>query len=354
MMSMSLRLEQKQELKQKQELQQKQKLKQTISLKQYQTYEPIIEGLIKYAYEKDKWVDFSKDGFNFNYALVPYDLAKPIAKEYGPAFAYCKFDPWEAIFRGKKVALAKGDWIKFVVEDKVPEEVRDYVAIHERGEELSLGNHYFASKLEFAYASKKKDTKKYIDYIDNNLPSKFVDLEEKVLFPILPQELIDFITEQNVSPQKENELNISEEMIEEYPIPNKIIKRMNQYSKQTDLVCKQIESCIPRIQKNMFNMMSAGSDKIYTLQELVNCVNEEISYTIKNLPISNLKALSKPKINQSLEILSNVGLQDLRQNFKSKVTLEDNLVKLVQKAKTGQSLINIDYTVEEKVRMGMK
>ncbi len=339
------RLEQK--LVQKQTLQMQQKVTVKQTLKQYLEQEDFIKTLITYANTNDTWTEFNKDGFKFTYAKIPYELAKPIAKEYGYAFSHCMYDGWEAMLLGKKYALAQGDWIKFLVADKLLGLEADYFAIHEYGEELSLGNHYFASKLEFGYAEKNKHSKEYTQFIDAKFPSKFVDLQENVLFPILPEELIEIITAKEQSSQKQKELKLAEEIIEKYPVPNIVITKIKQYSFETDRICRLIDNCTVELQNGIYHILNTT----YSTEQVASYIDKTIRESMKNLNIKSLNALSKPRIEQSIDILINHGLEEVRKNIKSRIIVETNLVKLVQKSKIGQSIVNIEYTPEELTRM---
>ena len=131
------RLEHKLRLEQKLEQMLQHQLNPKVILAQYLEQEDFIKGLIRWADDNNSWVNFDKDGFDFRYAVLPYEIAKPIADQYGPGFAHCLYNPFEGRVRGQ--------WNLFVVRDMIDPNFEDFVALHERGEELSLGNHYFSS-----------------------------------------------------------------------------------------------------------------------------------------------------------------------------------------------------------------
>ena len=231
---------QRQDLEQRLEQRLEQQISQKLSLDLHLKTEGIIESFVNYADQNQTWREFNKDGFKFSYAGLPYDLAKPIADEYGMGFSHCVFNPWDRLLVGKQYALDRGQWLLFLVEDKIPQEFHDFTAIHERGEELSLGDHYFASQLEFAYAQAKKQMKEYAKHIDKTSPRKFVDLTQKVLFPILPDELREFnevslrgdITLGMVQKVKERETAI--DLIGKYPLPTGVLRKMDKYATVTE------------------------------------------------------------------------------------------------------------------------
>ena len=182
--SMSLRMDMRPMLVQKLEQRIEQSIDMAITLTQYLAREEIVQGLIRYADENKTWVDVDKDGFQYTFANVPYGLAKPLARRLGPGFAHCLYDPFEG--------RVKGEWTLFVVGDMYPEMPANvpFISIHERGEEISLGDHYFASQLEFAQVAKEAEEVGYGKFINTHHPSKFVDLTQKINFPILPKELV--------------------------------------------------------------------------------------------------------------------------------------------------------------------
>jgi len=322
-----------------------------MTLKQYLEQEDFIKSLIKYVDKNNSWSQFNQDGFDFTYGVVPYELAKPIAKEYGYAFSHCMYKGWDALLFGKKYALAQGDWVKFVVEEKIPKDLVKYYAIHERGEELSLGNHYFASQLEFTYCNKNKDVRNYVDHIEETYPSKFVDLEEKILFPIIPEELLEIIANKEQSQQKKVELELAKKIIEQKPMPREVIRKMNVYSALTERVCGLIEKCGTKLQVGIGQMMYENRDKDYSVQDVIDYINKEVRNTMKNLNVIDLKALSRPRIYQSLQTMSEIGLQEVRKNIQTHISLEENFVKMIQKSKLGQDLVNVEYTPEQTARM---
>ena len=190
--------------------------------------------------------------------------------------------------------------------------------------------------------------------IDENHPSKFVDLQEKILFPIIPEELMVYLIQQGYDPQKEQELETANEIIEENPLTNDVTRKINEYTRDTDIFCKNINDCIPKLQKDLSEILSEKTVSESKTKKVAECINREIRDVFKNLRIKNFSALSKPKIYQSLQSLEDVAFQDIRKHLKSIITLEPNTFKLIQKAKSGTSIVNIEYSVEEQARMNKK
>lgn len=283
---LQLRVEQKPELRQclEQRLEHKleQQHRQELTLGQYLQQEDIITGLIRYADEHNTWKNVDKEGFNFSYALVPYKLAKPIADIAGPGFAHCLLNPFEG--------RAMGTWNLFVVDGMMPDKFRELVAFHERGEEISLGNHYFSSQLEFALAKKWKQVKDYIGFIDSKYPSKFVDLTEEVLFPILPEELTDFLTQQGR--RNESELRTAERLIEEYPLPSEVLKFMDRYERKTEKVCELLKSGFSATQGEIIGIRL---NRLTTPEEINKIVNIRLTNIFEYIDGRLYEVVSKPR-----------------------------------------------------------
>ena len=237
-MQLTQQLSQRQELTQVLEQKLAQQMKLVMTLGQYLSHEDLIKGMIRYANEHNTWRRFDTDGFSFAYAGLPYEAAKPIADTAGCGFAHCQYN----IFEGR----AMGDWTLFVVEDMIPEGLAEVVALHERGEELSCGNHFFASKLEWAFAQHAKLTRRHISFVDKQYPSKFVDLTQEVLFPILPEELVEFLAKQGTRHRKE--LGAAEALIKRHPLPQGVLQRMEEYENLTERACREIHWRIGTVQ----------------------------------------------------------------------------------------------------------
>jgi hypothetical protein len=284
-----------------------QKLEQQIKLgikqEQHLEKEELIKKFIKWANKNNSWVNYNKDGFKFKYGTLPYKIAKPMADHAGPGFVHCHYN----IFEGK----AKGDWTIFVVPDLFPEDFKgceDFVAIHERGEEISLANHYFASKLEFALASKRKKTTAYSNFINKNYPSKFVDLTQKVHFPILPNELLKFLKKQGK--RNTQELDTAEKLIEKYPLPTTILSLMKKYENAT----KKIEQILNQelgILQNTISKTIKQTQKIGTYpscEKLAYILDIEFRKKLLHITEEDLHGVSSERINQTMK--------NLRENIK--------------------------------------
>ena len=287
-LSLGPRLEMRQELRQEQRLELEQKLEMrlaqqtrlTCDLRQYLVHEDITNSLIKHTDENHRWKGFDQDGFKFAYALVPYALAKPIADQCGAGFAHCQYDTFQN--RGK------GIWTLFVVEELAPPDFRSIIALHERGEQLSLGNHFFASKLEFGYTIMKGKAASYVRWIDTKYPTKFVDLTQEVLYPILPDELVEYIREN--LPERPNELKEAERIIKQHHLPNSVLQKIAEYSERNDELKKTLEDLWGRTQQRLFGTIVLNVR--HTPEEYVRELDETMRATFQDMTARDVKIAS--------------------------------------------------------------
>ena len=336
-------LQQRQTLDIRQIIQQKlearlcQQIRQEMTLGQYLIQEDLIRSLIRWADEHNSWVDFNKDRFNFTYAKVPYKLASPLADVLGPGFSHCLYHPFEG--------RAMGQWTLFVVPDMIPKELTDFVAIHERGEEISLGNHYFASQLEFAYSNKRGKIMKYIKFIDEKYPSKFIDLAQEVFHPILPEELMEFLTQQGKRNQEE--IEAAEELIETYPLSKSIISRMDKYGKTTDKIYEYLRVKAGETQRDIADLFEKN---IYSsAEETADLVNNCLSTILTAIEPSEARVVSRAQVNDSFnnykKFVDDVAYAKSRRHL----NFPDNFELAYKDALNKRRLVTVIKTVEDKV-----
>jgi len=298
---LSPRMEMRQEMTQRMALEQllEQKLEQQLlikmTLEQHLEKEKLVEGFIRWANEHDSWVDYDKDGFRFRYARLPYKIAKPIADKAGPGFVHCHYNPFEG--------RASGEWTIFVVPNLIPEKFEDFVAIHERGEEISLANHYFASQLEFALSSSRRKTMDYTGFIDAHYPGKFVDLTQEVHFPILPEELVDFLNEQGK--RNEKELEIAERLIEKFPLPTAVLRLMKRYETATEQIEKRLYRELGILQNTLWGLVEqAQTIGAYTSPEKAAYVlDRKFRKTLLGITEEDIRGVSPGRVNGAMRIL---------------------------------------------------
>ena len=347
-MGMSMRLIQDQRLELEQTLQEKleQQLECKLTLKQYIEKEDEVQKLIRWVDEHKAWVNFNKEGFNFTYGALPYKLVKHIADKAGFGFAHCMYNPFEALFFGKKVALSKGDWTLFVVKDKIPEDLQELVAIHERGEEISLGDHYFASQLEFALTGKQRKVRRYVSFVDENYPNKFVDLTQRVNFPILPEELVEYLTQQGK--RNEQELERTEELIEQHPIPTTALRKMSKYEGITQEVCELLRKNIAFAQRIVY---SESSNAFTSPETLANLVDEVLVSTLRSIPEDKARVVSRARVNEELRYFDELVSKNVVRIARRNLDIPADFKSAYEDARKGERLVTVHYTVEDRARM---
>ena len=353
--SLEQRIEQKQELRQavSQELQQRiqqrlmQQIKQEMTLKQYLEQEDFMKGLLVWAEENNAFISFNKEGFNFRYALVPYSKASFIADRYGPGFAHCQYEPFEALIFGRRVALAKGDWTLFVVKDMIPANLREPVALHERGEEISLGDHFFASQLEFAFAKKKRFLKPYTQFIDENHPSKFIDLTQRVLFPILPEELVDYL--QTEGKGYAEELARAEALIKDYPLSPEILKKMECYEIITEKICKLFEGIFGATQMKFhdYHISRLEKQKITCPEEIVRIADDSLRAVLKNIHPNDARVVSCARVGETLLRICSLLSRDSFHYTERPFYYPEDFSTAYQAALNNRPLITSEIKVED-------
>jgi len=181
-MGISICLRQTQRLSQLQILRQACRIEigQTLTIKLLLKRFDCWKALYKKAIEGGKIKRYQKYGLDFEYALVAAkDVPDEIRANYGWAFSVCTLKGFDALFAGNRAVRARGEWLLFVIEDMYPDlpaRFLEYGAVHERGEQITLGDHNLASKLEFAIANKEGDLEEYIAWFEQNTPAKFADV----------------------------------------------------------------------------------------------------------------------------------------------------------------------------------
>lgn len=316
-----------------------------IELEQYLAQEDLIKGFIRWVEEHNSWVTFDSGGFRFRYGNLPYSVAEPIADRTGPGFAYCMYEPFEAVIQSEGVALAKGDWTLFVVGDMVPRDLVDFVAIHERGEELSWGNHYFASQLEFAFANKRHRLRRYVDFINRAHPSKFIDLTQEVMFPVLPDELIEYLEEQGL--RNQGELRVAEALIEKYPLPRMVLRLMDKYEGATVRACDLINKLTGRVQAELRELKLTGRESYE--EQVARVVNERLSETLISVYPSEARGISRVRVNDAMRFFSRDVLEWVPGNIQGRIYIPTDFPVAYKDAINGREIVKGGEAVEHKV-----
>ncbi len=123
---------------------------------------------------------YEKYGLNFVYARVrAKDVPDEVRAKCGWAFSVCVMEGFDILFDTAKQRRSRGEWLLFVIEDMcpdMPERFLEYAAVHEFGEQMTLGDHNLASKLEFVIANKEGDLESYMAWLEERAPGKFSDV----------------------------------------------------------------------------------------------------------------------------------------------------------------------------------
>ncbi len=217
-----------------------------ISLTLYKEREGICTKLYKDALKKGNVRQYEGHGMTFEFALVSIkDVPEFIYKQCGHAFSHCLMSGWDALLGGQRYARSRGSWLLFVIHDmypEMPEKAIEYVAVHERGEMVTLGDHNLASKLEFAIAAKENKLRWYMNWIEVNCPASFADVFSYQVHLDLPdtEKMRDALEVFQSSEEAELVLN----MIEEFEWPYSVLQRLSKYKKVSDEVAGIISRAI--------------------------------------------------------------------------------------------------------------
>ncbi|MFO0704924.1 MAG: hypothetical protein U0517_03095 [Candidatus Andersenbacteria bacterium] len=238
-----------------QSLEQRLSVKQSLklALKLYLKREDEIKKLYAKALRLGKVYRYKRYGMEFEFACVSVkDTPPEIYKHSGHAFSHCLFNPWEAFFGGIKFALSRGSWLLFVIEDMygepLPQACIDYAAVHERGEQVTLGDHNLASKLEFAIAAKEQKLRWYMEWTEATCPVKFADVFTYQVHVELPQgeEAAELDACLEVF-QASAEAQAVRSMMEEFEWPMSLLRKLELYAEANDTmaghVTRMFESC---------------------------------------------------------------------------------------------------------------
>lgn len=267
-MSMSLCMAPKLTLNQKLTQQIKMKMSQTLtlSLKLYQKKENEAKKLWNLADKRNDIKEYNNHNMGFNYALIgKKDVSPKIIENYGYAFSHCLYNKFDAMLFGKKYAFSKGEWLLFVVKDlfnNFPRAYEHYAAIHERGEQLTAGNHFDATKLEFAIAKKEEMLTKYITWLNKNAPRKLGQVIEFEQFhQPLPKEnnFIDIAKQQSTG----EEAQTVKEMIEDFEWPTTVLIEIKKHKTKRKKIYKIIDNTLEMAKQKITGLLSKKQGQEY-------------------------------------------------------------------------------------------
>lgn len=288
--SQSLELRESMELVLTQSLFIAQQLKLTLTL--YIKREGGLIELYRNALKRGMVKLYDKHGMKFEYALVrANDVPANLTVDGNWAFSHCLFKGFEALFFGKQYAMARGSWLLFVIYDMypgMPEHYIEYAAVHERGEQVTLGDHNLASKLEFAIAKKENNLVKYMAWIEEQCPAKFADVFSYQTHLELPaadefQEVLETFS-------SSEEATKIQQMIEEFEWPYRLLQKLTLYKKRNEEVV-EIATQALRVAEIL-----AGESGL-PLKELVGRIRVEVAKQLRFIVERELKRyISFPRL----------------------------------------------------------
>lgn len=197
---------------------------QKLELKLYLAFEDRFTALYREAGERGDLRQFNRHGLAFEYARVRRHEVPDVAETYGCGFAFCKFG----------VLRQTATWHLFVIDDffaplEFPETYIEYVAVHEHGEEVTMGMHELAIRLEFAIAKKERKLLPYLRWLDQHYVTRFTDVFSQHMHVILPDsEALQCVMEHQH--QREYAANVRE-YIEKFEWPYRVLQKLSKYAK---------------------------------------------------------------------------------------------------------------------------
>jgi len=245
-MSMTLRVSQALELRQAMEIQLNQSLiveqKIMLQLTLYQEREKTLTKLYAKALKRGDVKLYQKHGMKFEYALVnKNEVPESILRECGSAFSHVLFNGFEALFMGTKYALSRGSWLLFVVRDfyqYTPPNFLEFWAVHERGEQVTLGDHNLATKLEFAIAAKEKKIRQYIKWLEKNSPDHLANVFAYQMHLELPDD--DEFQKLLRLSLKTEEVQLIRQYIDEFQWPFSLLQKLSLYDKNNEKITQAL------------------------------------------------------------------------------------------------------------------
>lgn len=250
-MTMSPKLSMRQEMvcRLKQTMRIEQKM--IMALRLYQVREDECKRMYGKALKRGDVRQYEAHGLKFEYARVyRKEVPTHIIDECGCGFAHCLYSGWDALLGGTKYAMARGSWLLFVVSDyfkpvEFPLEFLSYVAVHEHGEEVTLGEHHLATKLEFAVSKLERKLGKYVDWLEGTSPVKFTDVfshQTRIVLPDSPefQRMLEAASQSDYATRVRR-------MIERFEWPAATLQKLRQHEKHSSLLQQSLIGALSRI-----------------------------------------------------------------------------------------------------------
>ncbi|MBW3000094.1 pentapeptide repeat-containing protein [Candidatus Woesearchaeota archaeon] len=112
------------------------------------------------------------NGNTLEYVVIPLQGNEDLRDHVGHAFSFCKSSSALTGLFGSQVAMYEGEWWYFVF-DAVPEQLREFAAVHEFGEREG-GSHKEATIMEYERARSKGMLEEYLSWYATNSPDRLI------------------------------------------------------------------------------------------------------------------------------------------------------------------------------------
>ena len=302
--SMTLQTSQALDLRQSLEIKLEQNLvviqKIMLQLALYKNRENYLTKLYAKALKRGQVKLYNKHGLKFEYALVNNkEVPNDILRDCGPAFSHVLFSAFEALFQSQAYARSRGSWLLFVVKDfypATPPEFLEYWAVHERGEQVTLGNHNLATKLEFLVATREQNIRHYIQWLEQNSPDHLANVFAYQMHLALPDDE-DFQALLQLSLQTE-EVQLIRQSIEEFTWPYSLLQKLALYDKNNEKILLTLHNATDSIVYFIENPHGNLEHTYLQIQKIMAAHFHEIALLRKFLSVSRLTAEWKSCINK--------------------------------------------------------
>lgn len=264
----------------------------------YLKKEDTCKKLYKNAFKNKKVNYFIFKGVKIEAAFISRaDIEKcgPMGEKllsYGAAFSHVLYSSLEAFFSGTKIAMARGSWLIFFVEDyykeKVPMKFIKLHLIHEQTEKIFLGDHTRASKVEFSVAAEWQCLLSYCRFIHRNCPTKYYSILYQNGTLELPEESegeremfknsLWEIYKATAFVYLSNTLEIFEEYSREFPFS--VLKRLKEEKKGLDMMRGVISNRMREIASAHKSIFPSLSEHVEQIKNELNSLIGEMCLTL--------------------------------------------------------------------------
>jgi len=268
---------------------------------------------------------YKKSPFEFDYFQIPLEIARKAGGEADSS------PGWFVMFED-------GTPFKLVVEGLLPDWTLPSIALHEHGEELSSGNHFMASRLEFASVEKDRKTRDYVRAINTAYPGKFVDLLEPVEID-LPEEIIEKIEERMHKNQSvEDQHAAMMAMVDRFEIPSSVKKLAERYHEHNKTIGDLVE-CAARQCERMTEFYASSIGRGFDREAFGKEVVKSINWNFSAIPDAYMRVARPQLLKGYEEIFKKIVYKSLACAIKGSpydLRMKGNLEEAIAAAKRGE------------------